>query len=160
MAMQPGDDPHAELKKKIKDAFQVFDREGRNACDVREVGTIIRSLSIYPSEKQLQRWIHEIEEEEPTGFIVYDKFEALAVRLCTEEAMSNKRNTEDEILQAFKTLDVDNKGYLEADELQRLMTSYVEKFSAEEVKEMLSAAVDVEMGRVYYEDYAELLAGD
>ena len=40
------------------------------------------------------------------------------------------------------------------------MTSHVEKFSAEEVKEMLSAAVDVEMGRVYYEDYAELLAGD
>ena len=47
-----------------------------------------------------QRWIHEIEEEEPTGFIVYDKFEALAVRLMTEEAMSNKRNTEDEILEA------------------------------------------------------------
>jgi hypothetical protein len=62
-----------ELKKKIRDCFSVFDREGRNACDVREVGTIIRSLNVYPTEKQLQRWIHEIEEEEPTGFIVYEK---------------------------------------------------------------------------------------
>jgi calmodulin len=44
-----------------------------------QVGTIIRSLNIYPTEKQLQRWIHEIEEEEPTGFIVYEKFEALVL---------------------------------------------------------------------------------
>ena len=55
---------------------------------------------------------------------------------------------------------MDKKGYLEAEELQRLMTTYGEKFSSEEVKEMLTAAVDVEMGRVYYEDYAELLASD
>lgn len=40
-----------EIKKKARDAFSVFDREGRNACDVREVGTIVRSLNIYPTEK-------------------------------------------------------------------------------------------------------------
>jgi hypothetical protein len=67
-----------EIKRKIQDAFSVFDREGRNACDVREVGTIVRSLNIYPTEKQLQRWIHEMEEEEPTGFIVYEKVCAAA----------------------------------------------------------------------------------
>ena len=55
----------------------MFDREQKDVCDVREVGTIIRSLNIYPTEKQLQRWIHEIEEEEPSGFIMYEKFEAL-----------------------------------------------------------------------------------
>ncbi len=42
-----------------------------------------RSLNVFPTEKQLQRWINEIEEEEPTGFIVYEKFETLAVRLLT-----------------------------------------------------------------------------
>lgn len=38
-----------------------------------QVGTIIRSLNIFPTEKQLQHWIIQIEEEEPTGFIVYEK---------------------------------------------------------------------------------------
>jgi hypothetical protein len=37
------------------------------------VGTIIRSLNIFPTERQLQMWILEIEEEEPTGYIAYDK---------------------------------------------------------------------------------------
>lgn len=130
MAIQLNEDEETALKAKIREAFSVFDREGRNACDVREVGTIIRSLNIFPTEKQLQLWIIQIEEEEPTGFIVYDKvrgveanrkpsfavcvwgallilcttdqFEALAVRLLTEEATSHKRNTEDEILAAFQ----------------------------------------------------------
>jgi hypothetical protein len=31
-------------------------------------------------------------------------------------------------------------------------------FATLQVKEMMSAAVDVENGRIYYEDYAELLA--
>ena len=101
--------------------------------------------------QQLQRWIHEMEEEEPTGFIVYEKvcsaaargaaqacrlgwtlaaaspqscliaaplpcpcqFETVVVRLLTEEASQHKRNTEDEILAAFQTLDAEKKGYLE-----------------------------------------------
>lgn len=72
------------IKRKIRDAFSVFDREGRNACDVREVGTIVRSLNIYPTEKQLQRWIHEMEEEEPTGLIFYEKvYAAAAPRAAT-----------------------------------------------------------------------------
>lgn len=77
-----------EAKKKIGDAFSVFDREGKNVCDVREVGTIIRSLNVYPTEKQLQRWIHEIEEEEPTGFIVYEKVKIVS---CTMRCASAYR---------------------------------------------------------------------
>jgi len=160
VAQPPGPAPHAELKAKIKAAFSIFDKDEKQECDVREIGTIVRSLNIYPTEKQLQRWIHEIEEEEATGFIKYEKFEPLAVKLLTEEALSHKRHAEDEIVKAFQVLDEDKKGYLEADELQRLMTQYGEKFSSDEVKEMLTAAVDVELGRVFYEDYAELLAAD
>ena len=84
----------------------------------------------------------------------------MVVRLLTTESLQNKRNAEDEIVKAFQILDVDKKGYLEAEELQRLMTTYGERFSADEVKEMMTAAVDVELGRVYYEDYAELVAAD
>ena len=41
------------------------------------------------------------------------QFETVVVRLLTEEASQHKRNTEDEILAAFKTLDAEKKGYLE-----------------------------------------------
>jgi len=50
------------------DAGQVFDREGRNACDVREVGTILRSMDIYPTEKQLQRCASQYANVAPRRF--------------------------------------------------------------------------------------------
>ena len=59
----------------------------------------------------------------------------------------------------LQVLDEESKGYLEQDELMRLMTTMGEKFSADEVQEMMSAAVDTD-GKVHYEDFAELLADD
>ncbi|XP_059268532.1 dynein regulatory complex protein 8 isoform X4 [Mustela nigripes] len=40
----------------------------------REIGTIIRSLGCCPSEGELHDLIAEVEEEEPTGYIRYEKF--------------------------------------------------------------------------------------
>jgi hypothetical protein len=40
----PEADQHAEIKKNIKAAFGVFDKDERGLCDVREIGTIIRYL--------------------------------------------------------------------------------------------------------------------
>ena len=91
--------------------------------------------------------------------IVYEKLEQLLIRLMTEESTMHKRNTEDEILLAFQTIDQDKKGYLDQDELMNLMTTMGEKFSADEIREMMSAAVDDD-GKVHYEDFAELLAAD
>ncbi len=66
----------------------------------------------------------------------------------------------DRIFGRFLALDVEKKGYIEADQLQLLITTYKEKFSPEEVKDMMAVAVDAEQGKIFYEDYAELLAAD
>ena len=46
--------------KKIKKAFDVFDQQGNETCDAREVGSILRSLNIYPSQEQLANIIKEV----------------------------------------------------------------------------------------------------
>lgn len=44
------------------------------------------------------------------------------------------------IISAFKTLDIEGKGYLKADDLRRLMTSYGERMTDEQVDEMIKDA--------------------
>ena len=51
----------------------------------REVGTIVRSLGCYPSEAELGDVLKEIEEEEPTGFVRFEKFQAAMVRILLEK---------------------------------------------------------------------------
>ena len=57
-----------ELKRKIRDAFDIFDHESNKTVDVREIGTIVRSLNCCPSEAELGDILNDIEEDEPTGW--------------------------------------------------------------------------------------------
>ncbi|KAL2917259.1 hypothetical protein HK105_203324 [Polyrhizophydium stewartii] len=142
------------LLKKIKRAFETFDLQNNSTCDVREVGTIIRSLNIYPSEEQLHGWIKEMEEDEPTGYITFQKFSKTALRILSSNA--HVRDDDEKLFRAFQILDAEKRGYLLPDELRSFMTSHGEPFSHEEIEEMLTACTDPAENKVYYEDYIAL----
>lgn len=42
---------------RIEESFDVFDHEQNKTVDVREIGTIIRSLGCYPTEAELHDMI-------------------------------------------------------------------------------------------------------
>ncbi|XP_029438862.1 dynein regulatory complex protein 8 isoform X2 [Rhinatrema bivittatum] len=110
----------AELHKKITDAFEVFDHENNKVVDVREIGTIIRSLGCCPSEGELHDMIAEVEDEEPTGYIRFEKFLPMMTRVLLERRY--RPSTEDVLLRAFEVLDQNRKGFLTKEELMKYMT--------------------------------------
>merc|ERR1712139_123866 len=109
-----------DRKKRIKDAFKVFDEENNDIADVREVGTIMRSLGINPTEKELHGMLAQMEEDEPTGFVKYEKFEPVVVKAMEDNEIPT--DSEEDIIRAFRALDTDGKGYLTTEELRELMT--------------------------------------
>ena len=140
-----------DVHKQIKDAFSLFDKDAKGVCDVREIGTIVRHLGICPTEIELRDLITECEEEEPTGFIRFERFERMMSRVLLENQYP--RDSEEKLLRAFRTLDPDNKGYVEADKVRTLLTTHGERFSPEEIEDFLNFAVDAETGLLHYEDY-------
>ena len=55
--------------------IHVMNDESHNVkVDVREIGTIVRSLGHCPSESQLQEVIGEMEDTEQMGYIHLDRF--------------------------------------------------------------------------------------
>ena len=156
-----GDQDAASIKKRqvfesIKAAFSLFDRDNKGMCDVREIGTIVRHLGICPTEIELRDLITECEEEEPTGFIRFERFERMMSRVLLENQYP--RDSEEKLLRAFRTLDPDNKGYVEADKVRTLLTTHGERFSPEEIEDFLNFAVDAETGLLHYEDYVMQLS--
>ena len=145
-----------EVAKSIKDGFALFDRDGKGLCDVREIGTIVRHLGICPTEIELRDMITEIEEEEPTGFIRFERFERMMSRILLENQYP--RDSEEKLLRAFRTLDPDNKGYVEAEKVRTLLTTHGERFSQEEIDDFLNFAVDADSGLLHYEDYVNACA--
>uniref|UniRef100_A0A8D2DW58 EF-hand domain-containing protein n=1 Tax=Sciurus vulgaris TaxID=55149 RepID=A0A8D2DW58_SCIVU len=148
----------AEFHKKIKEAFEVFDHESNNTVDVREIGTIIRSLGCCPSEGELHDLLAEVEEEEPTGYIRYEKFLPVMTKVLQERRY--RPIPEDVLLRAFEVLDFAKRGFLTKEELVKFMTEEGEPFSQEEMEEMLSAAIDPESNSINYKEYITMMVID
>ncbi|XP_053093645.1 dynein regulatory complex protein 8 [Pangasianodon hypophthalmus] len=148
----------AALNRRISAAFDVFDHETNHTVDVREIGTIIRSLGCFPTEAELHDIIAEIEEEEASGFIRFEKF----LPVMTKILMENKFRPipEDLLLQAFEVLDQQKNGYLEPEELTKYLTQEGEPFSQEEMDEMLSAALDPDKQLVFYREFVGTMTLD
>ncbi|XP_052010115.1 dynein regulatory complex protein 8 [Xyrauchen texanus] len=147
-----------EFHKKIGKAFDVFDHESNKTVDVREIGTIIRSLGCFPSEAELHDIIAELEEDEPTGFVRFEKFLPNMTKILLERKFRPIR--EDLLLQAFEVIDQQKKGHLEPEELTKYLTQEGEPFTQEEMEEMLSAAVDPDKNVIFYKDFVSMMIFD
>ncbi|XP_031246807.1 dynein regulatory complex protein 8 isoform X3 [Mastomys coucha] len=66
----------------------------------REIGTIIRSLGCCLTEGELHDFIAEVEEDEPTGYIRFEKFLPVMTRALVERKY--RPIPEDVLLRAFE----------------------------------------------------------
>ena len=160
---QPAVPDDATLITTINQAFQLFDKAKNGTCDERDVTTIIHALGLNPTVEKADQLLEEMRGDEPSQFIKRERFESVMLRVMkfqNDKAAEIPKDTEELILRAFQALDKDNKGYLEPDELREFMTVKARNpFSAEEFENMLNASQDPETQSVFYEDYAEVLAG-
>ena len=89
-----------DVTQKIQDAFRVFDHENNNTVDVREIGTIIRSLGFGPSESELQEILRDMEDPQQMGYIQFDRFYPVMTKIITQHKY--ELATADQLLEAFK----------------------------------------------------------
>ncbi|KAK7792565.1 hypothetical protein R5R35_008662 [Gryllus longicercus] len=144
-----------ELEKRIIEVFDAFDHAGEKTVDVREVGTLIRSLGCCPSELDLQEIIAEVEDKEASGSVTLEKFLQCMVRLVEENKLQPAEP--EELLKAFQMLDPEKRGYITKEEMTKYMLEEGEPFTQEEVDEMMGVAVDSETGNIPYEYYINQL---
>ncbi|KFP32899.1 EF-hand calcium-binding domain-containing protein 2, partial [Colius striatus] len=110
----------AEIEKKIVEAFEVFDHECNKTVDIREIGSIVRSLGCFPTEAELQELLAKVEEEEPAGYIHLEKFLPVMTKVLLDR--SYQPIPEDVLLHAFEALDASKCGYITKEELVKCLT--------------------------------------
>mmetsp|Transcript_24934 Transcript_24934/g.46896 ORF Transcript_24934/g.46896 Transcript_24934/m.46896 type:complete len:166 (+) Transcript_24934:82-579(+) len=147
-------------EKRIQAAFRLFDKENKGVVNQEEVPYIMRYLSVYPSEPALIKEIQtEMQNDEPTAFVTYAKLKSVMLRLMKTREWDP--DPEDVLLQAFRTLDKENKGYIEWDKMKEILTTTENyAFREKECEQFQRVAMDMDSGNVYYEDYVALIAAN
>ncbi|XP_048525403.1 dynein regulatory complex protein 8 isoform X5 [Dendroctonus ponderosae] len=153
-----------DLERRIADAFEVFDHAGNKTVDVREIGTIIRGLGCCPTEAEVQEITVGVEDPETPGSVHLSKFLPYVSQLITEHRVSRFFRYEpaspETLLEAFRTLDPEQHGFLNKEYISTLMTQDGEPFNQDELDEMLEIAIDPQTQTIPYEYYINQLMID
>jgi Ca2+-binding EF-hand superfamily protein len=160
-------------KKKIHNSFHLFDRDGQGLVIKEEIGTIMRSLYAFPTEEQLvTEIIPQLQQstnsnatnnvDNPANntdtdslYISYSSFEPFMLKVMLEKLFAPPN--EELLLQAFKVLDTENRGYIDEATMVELLTENEWAFRERELEDFLRVAKDTDTGYVHYEDYIQLL---
>ena len=77
---------YLETKKRIREAFQLFDKDRKGCVVQEEVATIMRYLGAYPTERAVVKEIlPDMMGEEASAFVKYETFERSAVSSHVKE---------------------------------------------------------------------------
>ncbi|CAF1483237.1 unnamed protein product [Adineta ricciae] len=132
--------------KRLTEAFTIFDQEANNTIPSTELGTVVRSLGLVPTEGELQDVLSEMSDDSNPESIHLDRFLSVMNVLLKDRRYQGE--PESKILRAFQVLDPDNNGFISEEELRNYLCKEGEPFNDEEFQDFMTIALDDESGGV------------
>lgn len=140
----------SQWQRNIQEVFALFQKDDLLEAD--DLGTALRALDLSPTVAQVNAMRDLFENE----FIPYQKFETALLGVMERYEFQDEpigQVGEDVLMQAFETLDVEKRGFVETGEFIELMKTKGEPMSEDEIAEMMHAAEDPDTHTIRYEDY-------
>lgn len=123
-----------EAMEEIKEAFNLFDTEGKGNIDVRELKAAFRALGFQVKKAEIRQMFVDMDKDLSSATVTFDEF----VEMVTPK-MQN-RDSREEILKVFSLFDDDNTGAISFRNLKRVATELGENLTDEELQEMIDEA--------------------
>src|SRR5689334_17335330 len=115
-------DQLADAKKRVRDAFISFEtKENSRLANIKDVPTIARSLGVNPTTSQIQALLDQVAAALPTeqtSTVALEQCEGLIATWLVESKDSLVRDDYHTLMRAFKALDPDNRGWIDAEQLK------------------------------------------
>lgn len=133
-----------------KEAFSLFDKNGSGQVSRDDLGDLMRSVGRNPTDQELQDLLREADVEN-TGSINFESF-----IIVMSNSVSTLESTE-ELLEAFQFFDKEGLGVINTSQLKDILTNSEEKFSDEDIGDLLKLADEYDTGYVNYKDLAQVM---
>ena len=118
-------------KEDIKDVFAVIDSNKSGLIDIAELGKGLRALGMNPTNADI-KVLMEMYDTDNNSALSLEEFADLYIKYIEKPS-----NTEEELIEQFRKLDVNNDGTIDADELKRILLFGDEALTEEEAEEII-----------------------
>lgn len=133
--------------KEFSFQFLLFDKDGDDHIATSELGTVIRSLGLYPTNLEVQGMIDLVDADRSGTLSLEDFLKLMSTQVSRVE-------TEEDVRDAFRVFDKASDNFISAAELRHLLTNLGEKLSEEQVDELIA---DADVDSDHHINYEELI---
>ena len=130
--------------------FDIFDINKDRTISAKELGKVLRSLNLNPSQSDLENMIKKVDQS-GTGRIEFNDFLKLYAEKIKETI------TKDDVMRYFAMFDRNGDGKIDPTEFKRVMTTMGEPLTNEEVDFIISEADKDLNGYIDYDEFSEML---
>jgi len=120
-----------EHQRDIKEAFDLFDVSGTGTIEGKELRVALRALGFDPSKEAIEKLVGTTSE---SGKIDFHEFLDIII-----DKVSQPDSAED-IERSFEMLDLEGKGTVSKEDLQKVIAELGEDLSEEEIEKMIRVA--------------------
>ncbi|CAM9883883.1 unnamed protein product [Ectocarpus sp. 6 AP-2014] len=116
-----------ESMEEIKEAFSLFDTEGKGAIDIRELKAAFRALGFQVKKQEIRGMLTDVDKEGAAS-VSFNDF----VEMVTPKVLA--RDPKDEIMKIFALFDEDGTGGISFRNLKRVATELGENLTDDELQ--------------------------
>ena len=150
MAQQPKYELNELQIAEIREIFTLFDKNSDGLVNTSELGTIVRALSLNPTEQEVDSMKKSVDPNN-TGSFDQNSLISLIGRRARET------DTLDSLIDALRVFDQDKDGKLSVEEFKYAMTSLGEQMKPDEVEEIITDTELIYDGYLYIEEFAKMM---
>jgi Ca2+-binding protein (EF-Hand superfamily) len=144
----------------LKEIFFLFAKDGSDGAPgitINEFRFVVKELGFDIKENELQMMFEEAAgEREESGMekvLLFDEFYQAMSKLMA------KKDSYEAVMNGFKHLDKEGKGYLDVRYFRYLMNQYGEKMPLEDIQEIIKLADPEQTGKIKYDDLVDTMFG-
>ena len=121
----------AAKRERVKEVFQMFDKEQQGFIDTESLGTLLRWLNFNPTETEMSEYVDTYDQQRRNQ-ITQDQVMTIVNQKVLEP------DTEEEFKEAARVFDYDNDGRIEVTELRFAMSMLGDKLDENLVDDLIA----------------------
>nr|CAI39160.1 calmodulin 7-1 [Paramecium tetraurelia] len=131
--------------KKYRENFQLFDRDGDERISFTELQELLTSIGYIYEEQELSELYKELEDSEGQGI----RSDALFILVSKKK---REQDREEQLIEAFKSVDLENTGYIQSEYFKELLMTMGYRFTEDEADEYMKFIDPKNEGKFLYID--------
>mmetsp|Transcript_29581 Transcript_29581/g.55359 ORF Transcript_29581/g.55359 Transcript_29581/m.55359 type:complete len:172 (-) Transcript_29581:112-627(-) len=135
--------------EEIKEAFDLFDTDQSGEIDLKELKAAMQSLGYESKNDTIFTMLAELDKD-GNASLDFEEF----LDLMSGKEGKEEKDTKEEIDKIFRLFDMENKGYIDVKDVQKVCKELGERLTNEEITEIVRRACqDESKGEITAEDF-------